>query len=387
MKILVRTKLVHGLNNLIIILAIASCATAPKPQPTPTPEPTAEPTPSPTPEPTVQPTPTPVPTPNVVPICFGTDRTIQSSAVSSPGEYFGNDRGEKVTYGTVEVTIPIDHRPGKIEKPAWWKLEFSPDKNKHFTLQHLGTMDKTDFFNTIDRMAETGDSSALVFIHGFNVTFQEAAFTTGQFAYDLGYKGVPIFFSWPSQGKVEKYLVDQEDLNWAFQDIRNFLLDIIKRNSLDRIYLVAHSMGNRALTDAIIKIVTSDKSIKNKIKGIILAAPDIDAEIFNEQIGPQLVSLGLRTTMYVSSRDKALAASRAIFSARRAGEIPPVVPIQGIDIVDASLIDDDFIGHGYVANERDVLDDIAYVIKGLPPEQRFGLKKITVAAGHYFQIQ
>lgn len=58
------------ITALLMVLALASCATQPKPpapSPVPTVEPTPEPTPSPTPEPTPQPTATPEPTPAPTP--------------------------------------------------------------------------------------------------------------------------------------------------------------------------------------------------------------------------------------------------------------------------------------------------------------------------------
>ena len=58
---------------------------------------------------------------------------------------------------------------------------------------------------------------ALVFVHGFNTTFDNALFRTAQIAYDLKFDGAPFVYSWPSQGQVgfQDYSYDRESTGQA----------------------------------------------------------------------------------------------------------------------------------------------------------------------------
>jgi hypothetical protein len=59
-----------------------------------------------------------------------------------------------------------------------------------------------------------------------------------------------------------------------------------------------------------------------------------------------------------------------------------VTVAQGIDTVNAVNADVSLLGHGYVAEARDVMADMhALIRRGAAPGQRFGLKPATTAEG------
>jgi esterase/lipase superfamily enzyme len=64
--------------------------------------------------------------------------------------------------------------------------------------------------------------------------------------------------------------------------------------------------------------------------GAILAAADVDADIFRQQCGA-LPRLAERTTLYVSAGDRAVKFSSRLHGHPRAGFIPPVLVEEGID--------------------------------------------------------
>jgi esterase/lipase superfamily enzyme len=90
---------------------------------------------------------------------------------------------------------------------------------------------------------------------------------------------------------------------------------------------------------------------------IFLAAPDVDARYFKmvASVYPQVSD---RTTLYVSARDKALGASKFLHDNTRAGHIPPITVVPGIDTVVGTDISLDFLGHGYFAEAFNVLYDM-----------------------------
>jgi len=92
-----------------------------------------------------------------------------------------------------------------------------------------------------------------------------------------------------------------------------------------------------------------------------------------------------RTTMYVCAKDRAVEASHWLHDYPRAGLVPPVLVVPGIDTINVSNLDLTLLGHGYVAEARDVLQDMHRLIReGSPPERRFGLRRETRPEGETY---
>ncbi|SAL03447.1 Alpha/beta hydrolase family protein [Caballeronia arationis] len=234
-------------------------------------------------------------------------------------------------------------------------------------------MSSAEFFSTLRTdVSKAPTKSLLVFVHGFNVGFQDAARRTAQMAYDLGFKGIPVFFSWPSQDQLVSYMADEQAIVDTEPHLLQFLRDVLKQSGADNIYLIAHSMGTRGLTHALMALAQTDVKEVRRIKEVILAAPDIGAIEFNEQIAPALRTLGAPITLYASSNDRALAASKRLHGGARAGESGEhLIVTNGIETVDASDTDTDLIGHSYYGDRRSVLADMWYLINGqLPAAKR-----------------
>jgi esterase/lipase superfamily enzyme len=125
------------------------------------------------------------------------------------------------------------------------------------------------------------------------------------------------------------------------------------------------------------------------IQEIILAAPDIDAQVFKRDIAPQLASSGCSTTLYASSNDKALLASRAVHGSPRAGDIwDEVVIADGVETIDVSNVDSDFVGHSYFGDNRSILSDVYTLFQaGIRADGRFGLEKVGTSLGSYWRLR
>lgn len=122
------------------------------------------------------------------------------------------------------------------------------------------------------RVRKSARRSALLFVHGFNVTFEDAARRTAQMAYDLAFEGAPVFYRWPSQRTSPAYMFDEQNIEWAQADLKGFLEDFFTHSDAESIYLIAHSMGNRALTRAVASLLTERPALRNRLKEVILAA-------------------------------------------------------------------------------------------------------------------
>lgn len=325
----------------------------------------------------------------VVRVFYATDRNQTSSL--EPKEKYGADRGI-LSYGTCNVSIPRDHHMGELESPSIWKLEFREDPEKHVVLLGVLPLDSTNYYSELRaRISASHGKNAFIFIHGYNVTFEDAARRTAQMQYDLAFDGAPVFYSWPSQGSLAGYPVDEQNIEWTQTNLQRFLDDFASQTEAENIYLIAHSMGNRALTRAFAALVAQKPAIRGKFRELILAAPDIDAEVFKRDIAPQIVATNPLVTLYASSKDKALLASKDFHHSARLGEAgPELVVVPGMDTIDATAVDTSFVGHSYVPENRSVLSDVFYLIrdgKPLGQQLRAGLQPAGTPLGQYYKFK
>ncbi len=301
-------------------------------------------------------------------VYYATDRKRTGS--EQPAEFYGGERGE-LEYGKTVVSIPKSHRVGELESPAWWRFELTEDPSRHIILREVEPQPRDVFLRSLGLAVDrSGAQEAFVFVHGFNTSFESAARRTAQLAYDVGFDGAPIMYSWPSDGAALRYTSDETDAAWSVPNLEAFLKEVAQEAGARQIHVVAHSMGSRVLAGALTRIAYTES---DPILGhIIFTAPDIDADIFGRDIAPLLPATATRATLYASSDDRALIASRKVHGYPRAGESGAGILVSKyVDTVDASGIDTDLIGHSYFAETELILRDIySLVIDDLPPEGR-----------------
>ena len=306
-------------------------------------------------------------------VYFGTDRRRTDS--EDPLKMYSGQRslGGQVEYGTAEITIPANHKAGRLESPFLGISAFaSPEK--HVRLVSINPMTGDAFWDDVSGFMEQGSDDVFVFIHGFNVKFEEAARRTAQMAFDTGFEGLPMFWSWPSDARLLGYLADREDVEWSAAHIEQFLRDTRANTGTARMHLVAHSMGSQGLLRAL-RLVARRQDARAGFPlfdNVLLAAPDFDSEIFAQQIADEVLPVSKRWTVYASEQDAALQLSTKLSSVRRLGL--PIVAVGGVDMIDASGIQvtpwnvPEF--HSYYATKRRVIDDISAVLEGLAPAKR-----------------
>lgn len=330
----------------------------------------------------------------VVRAYFATDR--RRDLGKPPAQRFSAERSNDGTggdaalaYGSCDISIPRDHRMGQLESPSLWRLEFREDPARHVVLLNAEVQDQENFFAALKtQVRASAGKSAFVFVHGYNVTFEDAARRTGQMAYDLGFDGAPVFYSWPSQGDLAGYAVDENNIEWSTPHIAAFLADFLARSEAAHVYLIGHSMGNRGLARAVAELMAAQPMLAQKITDIILTAPDIDAAIFQHDIAPKLAGARNPVTLYASSEDLALAASKAVHGYPRAGDSGAgMLIVAGVETIDATGVDTSFMKHAYFAEKRSALSDMFYLIRNnARADQRF-LDPVDTPAGRYWTFK
>ena len=341
-------------------------------------------------------------------VFYGTDRNLTGS--TRPKEFFGAKRAS-LSLGFCDVSIPKNHQEGKLESPKIWKLEFRENPDKHVVLKSVEPASGPEFLtslretiqNSIEvkqtpegEVSSTG-GEAFIFIHGYNNSFEDAARRTAQIAYDLKFKGAPLMYSWPSQakGSLWAYKEDARTAQWCEENVTLFIEAIANESGARKIHLIAHSMGNRVLSRALKNIsqkLATSGNPQPLFNEVILTAPDIDAQIFKDSIAPHIVQTANRFTIYSSSDDLALKASRIAnsFWHERLGEGGSYLTVfpkyKQINVVDASDIDTNLfaLGHSYHADNVSVLGDVKQVFQGIPASNR-GLRSLLENLAWKFQ--
>lgn len=327
----------------------------------------------------------------VVKLFYATDR--QPVSGSSSLKFYGGERSEndQLVMGVCEVSIPRLHQVGKLERPSILKLEFSEDPEKHVVLLGAVQQSYEDFYSEMrGRISPSLSKEAFVFIHGYKVSFEDAALRTAQLAYDLKrtdtaveYDITPILYSWPSKGELASYGADEDTVIWTTPHLRWFLEDLATKSGATKIHLIAHSMGNRALTSALNTIATEARAtIMPRFQQIVLAAPDIGLRNF-KQLADVIQKPAEKITLYASSEDEPLRASKKFHEEQRAGDSGKNLTVfRGIDSIDVASVGgcllcfdrldpDLWLGHSYYANNPSVISDLMILLKeGKPPSQR-----------------
>lgn len=319
----------------------------------------------------------------VVRAAFGTDRLIEYYA-DRPGSRILPSRG-RLTVGIVEIAVPYVHKMGEVERPSLLRFEFKEDPSKHVVLLSVKTT--TEEFKRL--IQESVGKKAFVFVHGYKTTFEDAALRTAQIAVDLGLTLFPSFFSWPSQGSIAKYTVDEANAEWTEPHLATFLAMFADGSGAREIVIIAHSMGTRPVTRAMSRLLAERPDLRTRFRDLVLAAPDIDADVFKTEILPKIVGPKQRVTLYASSNDKALRASKEVHGNPRAGESgAALVVAPGLETIDASSIDTDFFGHSYFAETRPLLTDLELLVGvEMRAEQRPTLEARSLNGQRYWAFR
>jgi esterase/lipase superfamily enzyme len=239
-------------------------------------------------------------------------------------------------------------------------------------------------------LGDRPDWGTLVFVHGFNVDFNEALFRAAQIAFDLKFQGTVLLLSWPAGkagGFFEKNLINRtyesnQRNAQASVDSFSFILQELSRMPLP-FQMMIHSMGHQVALPALLRVSqTTDRPF---LQELVLNAPDYDSEDFGAGI-PAFKRIARRITLYCSQKDNALLASKAFNGKKRLGAC---IRHEGVDVVNVSEVDDSGLtglGHGYYSS-RPLLTDLAQVFLGLSADQRLFTRKSAGGASENFFLR
>ena len=280
-----------------------------------------------------------------------------------PGVMFSGERGDHISYADIAVSIPQNRLAGEVQ----WPAEQTPDPTKEFTTVSARVLSKDQAVAAFDnRIRKTPKRQVLLFVHGFNTKFEEAVYRFAQIAHDSDAKITPVLFTWPSRGNLLQYGYDHESANFSRDALENVLQFLARDPNVGEISILAHSMGNWVTLEALRQMAIRNKGLPAKVKNIMLAAPDVDFDVFRRQILSMDAKPSL-FTVFISRDDEALAVSRRVWGNKpRLGAVDKnaepyrdQLDKERITVVDLTDVDSpDRLGHGKFAQSPEVVRSI-----------------------------
>jgi esterase/lipase superfamily enzyme len=304
---------------------------------------------------------------------------VAASRIRGDDPYsFTFGRSTLVNYQSVLLSVPPSHRRGEIELPR----RGPPDPAIEFAALDNKSLTDAEFARKVVEHAVRGDGNVHVFIHGFNTTYEEAVFRTGQIIGDSNLTGASMLFTWPSRGRVLDYLTDRESATFSRDRLELVLRHLAAQPQVKRINLLAHSMGAFLTMETLRQAkLKGDGEFRGKLNSVGLAAPDIDLDVFRSQL--EVIGKRHRPTLIlISSDDQALSWSRFLSGdVERVGianvnspEARAEIERFGLIFVDASAVQgNDGYNHGKFAGLSTTIQAIAGLTPGQSREVRQGV--------------
>ncbi|MDH5235779.1 MAG: alpha/beta hydrolase [Gemmatimonadota bacterium] len=302
-----------------------------------------------------------------VPMLIATTR--RGIDAERPGWRYGTRDANELSFGLAQVSVPSYRARQQGELPIAGN-EASPDPNRYAFITSLLPADSVRFVQRLaDDLGHTRSRDVLVFIHGYNSSFEEAAVRAAQVVADMGFDGSVVLLSWPSAGELTGYVRDQQTARNTGYFLLHLLRDLIPQAHPDRIHVLAHSMGSEVLSKAVSLIDRADTL--PRLEQVVFAAPDVDARVFAREILPTFRAHAAGVTLYASSEDDALRASRALNGVWRLGlGGDSLTVLDGMTTVDATRVRGDLLGHTLFGNPALLSDLHALLSDGRSPEER-----------------
>lgn len=260
---------------------------------------------------------------------------------------FGRQRAERLQYLAYDVSIPADHRAGRIEWPGR-----KPDPADDFVT--TGSIDHANAAALVAALRAdlatrpAANREVVLYVHGFNVRFAEGLYRFAQARHDFGLPGAGVTYSWPSSGSPVGYLYDR-DAMLASRDGLAALIAQLSAAFPGRVVIVGHSLGGALTMEALRQLAISGQGAAlGRLGGVVLLAPDIGIEVFKTQ-AHAIGRLPDPFVVVTSQSDRALLVSAgAAGQSSRLGnaetaDLPPDFPGTVIDI--STVKDGDALNH------------------------------------------
>jgi esterase/lipase superfamily enzyme len=256
--------------------------------------------------------------------------------------WFGPERSSKITIVRAKLVPPDDNR---------------------FSLAAVGLVDwRLEGVEPVsgevgDVLGQAGgDGDVLIYVHGFNQTFETAALDAARLSDAIRFRGRTIAFCWPSRAGLFDYVYDRDSAMFSRDDFERVLSSIVSAPGTSRVHVVAHSMGTMLALESLRQLYARyGDTVAGRIGAIVFASPDIDMDVFSSAIS-RIGPLAGKITVITSTNDRALALSgRLAGGMTRVGAAEKAAIAQlGVRVIDASDAGWGIINHDLFLSSAEV---------------------------------
>ncbi|MBB5535018.1 alpha/beta hydrolase [Rhizobium giardinii] len=230
-----------------------------------------------------------------------------------PGEMFTGERARVPAFAEMTVSLPKVRKVGDVAWPK--KLPSNPETD--FATLKADVIDNDAAKRWLSAsVKKSPDRSVLVFVHGFNNRYEDSVYRFAQIVHDSRVHSAPVLVTWPSRGSLLAYGYDRESTNYTRNALETLFQYLAKDGEVKEVSVLAHSMGNWLTLEALRQMAIRNGGLPAKFQNVMLAAPDVDVDVFRSQI-EDMGDQHPRFTLFVSRDDRALAFSRRVW-----GDIP-----------------------------------------------------------------
>jgi esterase/lipase superfamily enzyme len=231
------------------------------------------------------------------------------------------------------------------------------------------------------RLALAPKPEVVLFIHGFNNDFEDAALTLAEMWHFFGREHVPILYTWPAgRGGSSGYIYDRESGEFTVYHLKNMIRSLYDIPEIKRIHMIAHSRGTDVLSSAIRELTlvarAAGETPSDKLRDshVVLAAPDLDMDVVSQRIVAEQLGRDTKNiTVYTSQSDKAIGFAEHFFkSTARIGRLA-IGDLQADDLAGIGKVEGlSFIdlregmggtGHGYFHSNPAVSSDLILLMR------------------------
>jgi len=305
-------------------------------------------------------------------VFFVTNRKSTATRVLS--QQFGDEVSDAPSFGVARVNLAAASEDDRFVKSE---------------VRSISRLSKTELPASLNSHPYKS-SNTIVFVHGFNTSFDAAVRGAAEFRRNVHAEGPIVVVSWTSQNRWIRYLRDEEEVDLAVTMLSGLLTDLAGSQSR-KVQIVAFSMGSRAVVKALRRIFdSSERGALSQVSQIVLAAPDINRDTMDADMLPVLEASKIPTTLYVADPDFWSWLSGVIHSKERVGGLSPssIYTRPSITTIDVSNVDKSVTGHPAVFESPAVWSDLYYLLnRGLQASQRRQLQRIEINSGEYWRFR
>jgi esterase/lipase superfamily enzyme len=250
---------------------------------------------------------------------FYTTNRAPGSDDSELAQRFTSQRHNQLSFGSFDATIRPSLGLGMLVNPTEWL------QNEEIRLNSVNTIAQADFVEQLQtQVANSPHRALLIVLHGFREGYESALRKTAFLGHVLDINAPLLLFDWPGdQGSgLRPYRRARQVAKASGAELASTLQLVVRDVQPEQVWIMANSMGAQVVVDAFSLLYQNREfaDLDREIEHVVLTAPDVDHQQFNQQFKGELNALARHLTVYVSSNDRALLVSRLVNRGPRRGE-------------------------------------------------------------------